>query len=508
MAAASLPEPTQPTMRLQTTDQTPAGTAAANAARPVLSRGATAGLALATLLSALGAGSPNVALPTLAAAFDAPFARVQWVVLAYLLVVTAFVVSAGRLGDLVGHRRLLLGGIAVFVAGSFAGGVAPSLGWLIAARALQGVGAASMLALTLALVAATGPQGKTGGAMGLLGAMSALGTALGPSLGGVLVAQFGWRSVFFVNVPLGLLALGFAGRGLPADVRRSGGARAGLDPVGTALFAVSLTAYALAMMSGRGRFGASNAAWLLAAGLVGGLFLYVETRASAPLLRLATLRNRALSVGLAGSALVSTVLMTSLVVGPFYLTRALGLDAARVGLVLAVGPTVAALVGVPAGRLVDRAGARRVTLGGLAGIALGSLALAAMPRSCGVAGYLGALAVITAGYALFQTANNTAVMAEATGDQRGVVSGMLNLSRNLGLVTGASLMGAVFAGAVGARDLTTAAPADVAFGLRATFLVAAALIFVAGGIAAGVVGSPTAPDARRPSGQPSGALWK
>jgi MFS family permease len=185
------------------------------------------------------------------------------------------------------------------------------------------------------------------------------------------------------------------------------------------------------------------------------------------------------------SALVSTVMMATLVVGPFYLSRALGLNAALVGLILSVGPLVAALTGVPAGRIADRLGAQRMTLAGLLGIAAGSCVLSLLPATLGIPGYLAPIVVITIGYALFQTANNTAVMTDIRPDQRGVISGMLNLSRNLGLITGASLMGAVFALASATTDITTAPPEAVATGMRVTFGVAALLIVVALAIAVG-----------------------
>jgi MFS family permease len=178
-------------------------------------------------------------------------------------------------------------------------------------------------------------------------------------------------------------------------------------------------------------------------------------------------------------------MMATLVVGPFHLSRALGLDAALVGLVLSVGPLVAALTGVPAGRIADRFGAHRMTIVGLTGIAAGSIILSMMPATLGISGYIAPIIVITAGYGLFQTANNTAVMTDIRPDQRGVVSGMLNLSRNLGLITGASLMGAVFALASATADITTAGPEAVATGTRITFAAAAMLIVVALAIAVG-----------------------
>jgi MFS family permease len=431
---------------------------------------ALASLALSMLLSSLGTSIANVGLPTLAQVFHASFTQVQWVVLAYLLAITTLVVSVGRMGDLLGRRRLLLAGIALFTVASLLCGLAPTLGWLLAARALQGLGAAAMMALTLAFVGETVAKDKTGSAMGLLGTTSAVGTALGPSLGGVLVAGWGWQALFLVQVPLGLLAWVLAWRALPADRPIAPGRPMGLDPVGTLLLALTLAAYALAMTLRH-----LNLALLLAAAVGGGLFVWVESKVASPVVRLALLRDPRLRAGLTMGLLVSTVVMATLVVGPFYLSGALGLDAAHLGLVLAIGPFAAALAGVPAGRLVDRFGAPRMVLGGLATMGLGALALSSAPVALGIPGYAVPIVVLTLGYALFQTANNTATMAGLAADQRGVVSGLLNLSRNLGLVTGASAMGAVFA---------WASADTVATGMRATFAVAAALVGLALVIAA------------------------
>jgi EmrB/QacA subfamily drug resistance transporter len=443
---------------------------------------ALAGLSLATLLSSLGNSIANVGLPTFALVFDASFQQVQWVVLAYLLAITTLVVGSGRLGDIIGRRRLLLAGIALFTAASVLCGIAPTLGLLIAARAAQGLGAGVMMTLALAFVGETVPKERTGSAMGLIGTMSAVGTALGPSLGGILIAGPGWRAIFLINLPLGMLAFLLAYRFLPADrpVKRTG-----FDTMGTLLLALTLAAYALAMTTGRGSFGLLNLALLLAAGFGVGLFVRAEARAAAPLLRLAMFRDGVLRASLATSALVATVMMATLVVGPFYLSGALGLDAARVGLVVSAGPLVAALTGVPAGRLADRFGAQRMTIVGLIGMAAGCTLLSIVPVTLGIAGYIAPLVVTTAGYALFQTANNTAVMTGIQAEQRGVMSGLLNLARNLGLVTGASAMGAVFALASATVDVTTARPEAVAAGMRITFAVAAVLIVVALAITVG-----------------------
>ncbi|HEV6964983.1 MFS transporter [Roseateles sp.] len=410
-------------------------------------------LALCMLLPSLAVSSANVALPTLAQAFGEPFAAVQWVVLAFLLATTALIVAAGRLGDLVGRRRLLLAGIALFTLASAACAVAPSLPTLIAARAAQGVGAAAMMALTLAFVGDAVPKAHTGRAMGLLGTMSAVGTALGPSLGGLLIAGLGWRALFAVNLPLGLLALGLAWRVLPAAPTAP--RRAGLDLPGAALLALTLAVYALAMTRHLGLLP------LAALGLAA--FIGVEARAASPLLKLERLRDRALSASLAMNALVSTVMMATLVVGPFHLSRQLGLGAAAVGAWMSVGPLTSALSGMPAGRLVDRFGPQSMARLGLMAVAAGCALIGVLPATLGVLAYVGPLVIVTPGYALFQAANNTAVMAGVAGDERGVIAGLLTLSRNLGLVTGASAMGALFAAA----------------GLSATFAVATGLALFA-----------------------------
>jgi MFS family permease len=442
---------------------------------PPSARRALAALSLSMLLSSLGTSIANVGLPAFAQAFGASFQAVQWIVLSYLLAVTTLIVGVGRLGDLIGRRRLLLAGLLLFSGASALSGVAPALWLLIAARAAQGLGAAVMMALAMAFVAETVPKARMGSAMGLLGTMSAIGTALGPPLGGLLIAGPGWRAIFLVNLPLGLLAFCLAYRHLPADRPRPSRDRTGFDAIGTLLLALTLAAYALAMTI--------DIVLLAAAACGGALFVRVQARARSPLVRLAMFHDRALRAGLAMSALVATVMMATLVVGPFYLSRGLGLDAALVGLVLSAGPLAAALAGVPAGHAADRFGAPRMTLAGLFVMAVGCVILATMPAALGIRGYLAPIVLITAGYALFQTANNSAVMADVRADQSGIVSGLLNLSRNLGLITGASAMGAVFA-AASAAGVTAAAPEAIAAGMRITFAVAALLTVAAIAIAA------------------------
>lgn len=378
-------------------------------------RGAVLSLALSMLLASLGTSIANIALPSLAAALDAPFHQVQWVVIAYLAGLTVFSLVAGRLGDVLGRRRMLLAGLALFIVASAACGVSGSIWMLIAARLVQGAGAAMLMTLTIALVRDVSASRGEGLSMGLLGTMSAVGTALGPTLGGVAIAAFGWRAAFWVLVPLGLAALAFAMLTLPRDLERTEGA---------------------------------------------------------PRLTSALFADPVLAARLSANVLVAATMMATLIVGPFVLGPALGLSEPQVGLVMAVGPVISMLSGVPAGRLVDLRGATSVAALGLAALALGAFALAVLPGVAGVVGYLAAIVILTPGYQLFQAANNTAVVATGGPERRGLLAGLLNLSRNLGLIAGASLLGALFSLGAGVPAIETADRSAILDGLRLTFGVA------------------------------------
>lgn len=389
-----------------------------------LQRGIMVTLALSMLLASLGTSIANIALPVMAEAFAAPFAEVQAVVVAYLAALTVTVIIAGRLGDRFGLKRMLIGGLGLFLVASLLCAISPGLWWLVAARGLQGVGAAFLMTLSMALMRQIAGQASLGRAMGLLGTVSALGTALGPSLGGMLIPATGWRGIFWVQLPLAAIALFLAVAALPG---RAAGEK------------------------------------------------------TAPV-SLRSVLNRELVAGLLINMLVAAVMMTTLVVGPFYLGLGLGLTGRQAGFIMAAGPVIAVFSGVPSGRLVDLLGSGRVLLIGLVLLALGALLLAFLPNRIGVVGYLLPILILTPGYQLFQAANNTAVLADVLPARRGTVSGVLNLSRNIGLIAGASAMGMVFAFGVGTGDLAHSSPAAIANGMQLTFLVASGLIVIAAGI--------------------------
>ncbi|QDW33602.1 MFS transporter [Yersinia sp. KBS0713] len=435
-------------------------------------------LSLPMLLSSLATSIANVGLPTLTRAFNASFQEAQWVVLAYLLAITTSAITIGRMGDIIDKRLLLKAGIGLFTLASLGCALAPTIPLLIAARVLQGLGAAAMMTLTLALVGETISKGKTGRAMGMLGTLSAIGTALGPSLGGVLIAGFGWPAMFLITIPFGLLAWLLVSRYLPlpvAPLPQAPKPQSGFDPLGMLLLGLTLALYALSMTLGHGTFTVLNFALFVGAVVGVGLFGWAENRAAYPLIQIAMLRHPVLRGGLITSALVTTIMMATLVVGPFYLSQALNLPAEWVGLAMSGGPVVAALCGVPAGYLVDHFGAKAMVMVGLSALTLGAIALTIISPAAGVWGYVAPVCLMTAGYAIFQAANNTVMISTVGADQRGVISGMLNLARNLGLMTGASVMGAIFAFASASRDIQWATAAAISNGMQLTYAVAALL---------------------------------
>ncbi|WP_243612535.1 MFS transporter [Shimia aestuarii] len=432
-------------------------------------------LTAATLTASLGISIASVLLPTLARDFTASMSDAQWIVLAYLMSMTIAIVSAGRLGDLFGHRRMLIAGLLLFLAASVLCALAPSLTVLLLGRTAQGLGGAILIALPMSLARDAVPAERLGSAMGLLGTTSALGTALGPSLGGLLLTWGDWRMAFWLLAGVAAVTLALAIGVIARDPKRAPVALGELDLPGSLVLMLALAAYALATSGGAQGLSVSPTLLIPAAIAAFALFVIVETRARAPLVPMALLHDRATGLGFAMNLAIGTVMMSTLVVGPFFLAFSLGLSEAQVGLVLAVGPAVAAAAGIPAGRLTDRLGARRVMILGLVQTILGLLALAILPRVFGVYGYIAALIALTPAFQMFLAANNTAVMSGASMAQRGRLSGLLGLSRNLGLMTGASAMSSLFVAVLGTGDVTHAPAQQIAHAFSMTFGCAALL---------------------------------
>lgn len=388
-------------------------------------------LCLAMFLSSLGTSMANVALPTLSAAFGVTLQQSQLVITTYLLSLTILVVPAGRIGDSVNRRLLILVGVCVFLAASLGCAWAPSFWVLIVGRGFQGLGASIVMSQSMALVGKITHDSHLGRAMGLLGTTSAIGTALGPSLGGLFIDTLGWSSIFIFKATLAAITFWTLYKSLSKDRLEK-----------------KLSGKTTVQISEPSR---NQEIGLLGRGLFGSLFLNV---------------------------LVSSVAMVSLVVGPFYLAIDLGLSSYQTGLTMSVGPTLSAILGVIAGRLIDRLGSRRIIQMALIVLLLGCIFLALLSNAWGVTGYLAGILLITTGYASFTSANNTSIMKKSAEGRRGTISGLLNLSRNVGLLIGASVMGAIFSRVSGIGEIASAATSSAILGLHATYTCAAFLIIV------------------------------
>lgn len=450
-----------------------------NSLRKTHTKWMIASLALSMLLVSMGVSIPNVALPTLAKNFGASFSDVQSIVLSYLLTITVIVVTAGRIGDLFGRRKILLAGILIFMLGAILGGLCSTLLQLNIARVIQGLGAATVMALNIAFISDSVEKENIGEAMGLMGTMSAIGTATGPTLGGIIITKFSWHGVFFFMAIFAALSFFLSLWFLPKIQNHVKDHRKSFDVVGTILLGVTLAAYSLGLSITDGHFENKNLILIVLSAMTGLAFFLIEQKIKNPLLRMSVFKNLDLSSNLIMNSLVSTVMMSTLVVGPFYLSQGLGLSPFIVGIVMSIGPMMSILSGFPAGKLVDALGTTKVTRIGLSFMAIGVGALCILPQLTGVIGYALSVAILSPGYQLFQASNNTAVMTNVSTEERGVFSGLLSLSRNIGLITGASAMGTLFAAFSDASQISNASSSSVAVGMQVTFFVATLLVLSA-----------------------------
>ncbi len=370
--------------------------------------------------------------------FDASPAAVEWVSLAYLVVLIALLVPAGRLSDAHGRKLLYLYGFAVFTAASAVCGLAPSLLVLVVFRGVQAVGAALMQANSVALVTTSAPRERMRAALGVQAAAQALGLALGPTVGGVLVSTLGWRWVFGVNVPIGVLALVAGHYLLPRTRERR--ATGGFDWPGLAL---------LAAATGCGLLGVSAAsglpvpAWavagLFAAAVAAGWgFVARQARTRAPLLDLALVRGRTVALGLVGALSGYLVLFGPLVLVPVVLTAS-GSSELAAGLVLTALPAGFAVAATGADRVLPRGlSDRGRCVLGAAVLTAATAAMLAAPLTRGVLAVL--LAVVGLGLGTFTPANNTMVMSAIPRGAAGTGGGLVNMARGLGTALGVALV--------------------------------------------------------------------
>ncbi|MCC7442094.1 MAG: MFS transporter [Bdellovibrionales bacterium] len=418
----------------------------------------TAG-ACGTFMATLDSSIVNIALPTLTnelASSDlaAGIAKVKWVVISYLLTITCLILPFGRIADQWGRKHVFVLGFMVFTGASALCGLAPTLTALIASRVLQGVGAAMIMANGPAVIAATFAAKERGKALGVMAMVVSAGLIAGPSLGGILIVTMGWRSIFLVNIPVGLLGIYLVWRQLPRDPLPT--VRAAFDWAGTVLQAVVLGLLIVLFdppsisVSGGTPFPVPR---LLLGALVltlGAVFVKVESLADAPLFDLSLLRIRTFWTAIVASFLMFLVYSFIAVLMPFFLETALRLSPRHAGYLMATIPIVNFVVAPLSGRASDQIGSQELSTAGslLAAVTLflmagaGGFGISARTGIASIAVFLG---MIGFALGLFQTPNNNAIMGQVPNGKLGVASALLATVRNLGLVIGTGLAVGVFA---------------------------------------------------------------
>jgi len=401
-------------------------------------------IGIGTFMSALDGSVVNTILPVVTDYFQTDVATIEWVVTTYLLVVSGLLLSVGRLGDLRGNKVAYIWGFVIFVVGSALCGSAPSPIFLITSRGLQAIGAAMLFANSPAILTKNFPASQRGQALGLQGAMTYLGLTTGPFLGGWLADTFGWHSVFYINVPIGLLAIWLSITIIPRDM--PSGQTEKFDLAGALTFLVGLVALLFALNQGHALGWTSPLilGLFIASLLTLGLFTWIEMRIPNPMLDLSLFKRRVFSMSTISPILNYICVYSVLFLTPFYLIQGRGLSASQAGLILTSQPIIMALTAPVSGRLSDRIGSRIPTTLGMLILAVGLFLVSRLTLESPFWLIVLGLAIGGFGTGLFVAPNNSALMGDAPRNRQGIAAGVLALARNVGMVLGIGLTGAIF----------------------------------------------------------------
>ncbi len=439
-------------------------------------------VSMSIFLATIDASIVNLALETLERELNTSFALVQWVVLAYLLTITGLVLIFARLGDMLGKKRLYLTGFTIFTIGSALCGLAPGVEWLIAFRVVQALGGSMLQALGTAILTEAFPPNERGKALGIGGTMVSLGIALGPSLGGILIDTLGWRSIFLVNVPIGVVGISLAWRFVPNIVPKG---HQPFDFVGAMTLTLTLLCFSIGMTLSQ-EYGFGNlyvVILLFSAVMLLGTFINIERRLKHPMIDLRLFRNILFSINLYAGVSVFIVVAGAFLY-PFYLKRVGDYETRTIGLMIATFPVMLGVLAPLAGSLSDRLGTRPIAVTGLILACIACIGISTLDENTSQIGFILRLMLLGAGIGIFQSPNNSAVMGAVPPERLGIASGLLATTRNVGQTVGIPILATIFAArtfsvAPDADKLADASSTAIVAGMQAAFLFAAGVIFVA-----------------------------
>ncbi|WP_229755364.1 MFS transporter [Hymenobacter cavernae] len=439
-------------------------------------------LAFGTFMATLDSSIVNIALPTIRRELQAGDS-VEWIVLSYLLATTSTLLIMGKLSDLVGRRQLYITGFAVFVGGSLLCGLAWNNWSLVCFRVIQGLGASMIFAIAPAIISDTFIPQERGRALGLIGTIVAAGSSAGPVIGGLLLGRFGWSSIFFVNVPIGLIGIWRAWTVLPPSTKQPNQA---FDLVGAGLFLVGVVTLLVGLDFGpEPQYGWDHP---LVLGLVGSgvvllaAFLFWEARVKEPMLRLELFRVYPYTAAIFAALLGFVASGANLFIIPFFLQQLLHFTPQRAGIVLLAGPLTLSMVAPLGGYLSDKINARWISTSGLLLAAFGYFMFSRLQPDWGWQNVVWRSALISAGFGLFQSPNSSSALNAAPLAQRGVASSLLAFMRNLGFVVGIAVAAAVWYSTRNRYALThNLAPENVeaqVLGMHYAYLVMSGLVLL------------------------------
>ena len=399
---------------------------------------------LSSFMAALDGSVVNTVLPVIRQYFNSDVATIEWTVVIYLLVLSSLLLSFGRLGDMLGHKRIFIAGFGVFVISSMLCGLSVSAWMLVTMRAIQAFGAAMMAANSPAILTKNFPPNQRGQALGLGATMTYLGLVTGPSLGGMLAQHFGWRSIFYINVPVSLIGILFGIQLIPKDHNGEQN-KEPFDLPGALLFSVGLIALLFSLNQGHAYGWGSGIilGGLILSGLLLAGFIAVERRTAKPMLDLSLFNNRIFSLSSISAVLNYISLYSITFLMPFYLIQGRGLNPAQAGLLLTAQPLLMAITAPLSGSLSDKIGTRLPAMLGMAILAVGLFLLSRLTPVTPLWYILLSLATAGTGIGIFISPNNSALMGAAPRNRQGIAAGVLATARSVGMVLGVGIAGAI-----------------------------------------------------------------